>query len=214
MAQLTKPITYIFQPSAGSFGIVDPLKCIWIPAQAETGIILAKFIEEIDYMRHIVHLPSLQPTIDILYTPLDLRDDAFTGPLALLLSIIATVSQHWTQHDSDNKKLFASSAEAKQQTTSWVKATLDVIDYSARVASKSLQHVQALLHTCYVLFHLEGFSTQLRSVFGTTITFARNLGLHVIDLPVSMDYTPNPRSSVLAAEMGRRVWWSVVTLDW
>lgn len=159
-------------------------------------------------------MPSLQPTIDGLYLHLDLQDGASTGPLALLLSIIATVSQHWTDHDSGLDALFPSSTEAKQQTASWAKATLDVIDYSARVGSNSLQHVQALLHLCYVLFHLEGFSTQLRSVFGTTVTFARNLGLHVIDLPGSMDSTPNPWSSVLAAEMGRRVWWSVVTLDW
>jgi hypothetical protein len=64
------------------------------------------------------------------------------------------------------------------------------------------------------MFHLEGFSTQLRSVFGTTVTFARNLGLHIIDLPVNMGDKPNTRSSFLEAEMGRRVWWSVVTLDW
>lgn len=142
-----------------------------------------------------------------------MRDDAATGPLVLLLSIIATVTHHWTHHESDPKALFESSAEAKQQTTSWVKATLDVIDYSARVASNSLEHVQALIHICYILFHLEGFSTQLRSVFGTTVTFARNLGLHVIDLPQSTNHK-KPRSSVLATELGRRVWWSVVTLDW
>ncbi|CAH0028757.1 unnamed protein product [Clonostachys rhizophaga] len=214
LSQLTNPITYIFQPSASSFGIANPVKCIWIPEHSETTLITDKFVEDIDYIRHIIYLPSLQPTIDDLYRHVDLRDDAVTGPLALLLSIIATVRQNWTSHDLSHAGLFPSSPEAKQQTTSWVKAILDLIDYSARVGSNSLQHVQALLHTCYVLFHLEGFSTQLRSVFGTTVTFARNLGLHVIDLPVNMDYKPNTRSSVLAAEMGRRVWWSVVTLDW
>ncbi len=106
---------------------MGPTKCIWIPAQAETKVILSKFIEEIDYIRHIIHLPSLQPTIDSLYTCLETRDDTATGPLALLLSIIATVSHHWTHDDSCHKGLFASCAEAKQQTTSWAKAPLDVI---------------------------------------------------------------------------------------
>ncbi|VUC27757.1 unnamed protein product [Clonostachys rosea] len=213
LGQLANPVTYIFQPSASSFGIANPVKCIWIPELSEARLIIDKFIEEIDYIRHIIHLPSLQTTIDELYTHVGLQNDAATGPLSLLLSIIATVRQNWTRDDPTDEVLFPSSPEAKQQTTSWVKATLDLIDHSARIGANSLQHVQALLHTCYVLFHLEGFSTQLRSVFGTTVTFARNLGLHVIDLPVNMDYKPNTRSSVLAAEMGRRVWWSVVTLD-
>ncbi|KAL4880670.1 hypothetical protein BJY04DRAFT_219139 [Aspergillus karnatakaensis] len=137
-----------------------------------------------------------------------------TGPLALLLSIIATVSHQWPHDDPGHKALFATSADSKHRTIAWAKAALDVIDYSARVASRSIEHVQALLHICYVLFHLDGFSTQLGSVFGTTVTYARSLGLHIIDLPRSMDGTSNPHPGGLAAEMGRRVWWSVVTLDW
>lgn len=133
------------------------------------------------------------------------------GHVALLLAIIASSTFSWTVLDLG--VIFPTVEEAQSQGTSWIKATLDILDYSRRVSAGSIEDIQAMVILSFSVCNIEGISPRYRNLISGAITIGRELELHRIDHPSNIVSKGPPHDSV-EAEVGRRVWWYLAATDW
>ena len=207
--RLPKPVAYIKETPGD--GIV---KCIVFPTNLETRVLLQKYIDDIAFTYHVVHLPSLVENIDSLYAQID-SETVQPGRAMLLLAIIASVTSQWTAEDAASKGLFDCPNSAGQQTASWIKASLDVLGHSRRSSTLCVDHVQALVIVSCVICHLEGFSSKFRSMLSTAVDVARQLGLHMVDHRVGQAMTAaQAKLGTVESEIRRRVWWFLTSTEW
>ncbi|KAJ5633691.1 hypothetical protein N7528_001533 [Penicillium herquei] len=188
-------------------------RCIWLPFQDEAKEIVNKYLTDITYIHHVVHIPSVKSIVDDLYGALFANDQGSIklGHVALLLAILASTTFFWTELDMQSP-LFSSVAEANEQATLWLKIALDVLEYSRRKALDSLEDVQAMIIVGFMITNLVGVASQAWYVFSNAIAVARRLNLHRIDHP--QHGTMDAHRDSIQTEMGRRVWWYLVGTDW
>ncbi len=183
-------------------------RCVWLPQYPEAKILLEKFIQDIDYLYHVVHVPSLQATFDDVYASLNQQGAIKLGNVMLLLGIFASCTDCWVQSDCE-RGVFSTSAAANVQSPLWVKATEDVLDTAHRTTRVSIEGIQGIIIASFVLANFEGFSRRSRSLCNMAILLARELGLHCLDHPSNAN-----SANSAEAEMGRRVWWYLAVSDW
>lgn len=211
--RITKQPSFIFQsdPSTAQLGIADVIKCIWLPRRDEARIILDKYISDVDHFHHVTHIPTLRKLLETTYDTVENNATPDIGAVILILSVCATCTYSWSLED-DARRLYADVGEARAQATSWIKATLDVIDYAHRTVSSSMECIQGMIILFFVFCNLEGLSHRSRSLISKSIAMSREMGLHRIDSQVSLPEIAN--MCTLRAEIGRRIWWCLVGTDW
>ena len=150
--------------------------------------------------------------MDELYEGMHQDRPVQLGHVSLLLGILASTTFFWTERDM-NSPLFASKEDANRQSTVWMRTTLEVLEYSRRKCSDSLEDIQAMIMVGFLMCNLVGITSQARYIFSTAISVAWQLGLHRIDHPRNTDSGIPPADSV-RAEIGRRIWWYLVATDW
>ncbi|OQD81270.1 hypothetical protein PENANT_c028G10021 [Penicillium antarcticum] len=189
-----------------------PAKCIWLPLYEEASIIIEKYIEEITYLHHVAHTPSLRVLVEKLYGDLRESKPVEIGQVSLLLGILASTTTFWTEHDMQNE-IFSSVEEANGQSIRWMKLALEVIEYSRFKHTESLEDVQAMIILIFVTTNLVGIASQSRYIVNMAISVARELSLHRIDHANNRNVDVPPPDSA-RAEISRRVWWYIVATDW
>ncbi len=132
--------------------------------------------------------------------------------VALLLSIFASTAYYWNMHD-EVSPLFSTCKDANQAALTWGKAALDVLDYSRRTTSGSMEDIQATIVMGFLVLSLEGFSARSRSLMTTALIIARDLSLHRIDAQRHGQQI-NTSDDQIEIEIKRRVWWHIVATDW
>ncbi|XWX00036.1 hypothetical protein V2A60_008052 [Cordyceps javanica] len=95
----------------------------------------------------------------------------------------------------------------------WTNAALDVLEYSKRSASASLEDVQATIVISYVIYNSQGFSPMFRSLHSNIIMMARDLSLHKTDSPRRSGEIDQPPSQI-EDDVKRRLWWHIAATDW
>lgn len=161
-----------------------------------------------DHVHHIIHTPSIQGILDEVYESLHHQSCIKPGKLLLLLGIFLNSTYCWEQSDCD-RGLFTTCLEANKQSRLWLKTLEDVLDISHRTATISVEGIQGLSISLFVLINMEGFSRRCKSVFNMTLFLARELKLHLLDHP-----TNEKAENLFEKEIGRRVWWFLVASDW
>ena len=96
------------------------------------------------------------------------------------------------------------------------RGALDVLEYSRRNTSGSLEDVQATILMSYVAYHLDGFSARGRLLSTVAISIARELRLHRLDDDLdALDIkTKESLRFRVDREIKRRVFWQLVSQDW
>lgn len=206
--QIIHEQSYINQSSHISSTHFEPVRCVWIPQYEEAKILLQKFLDDIDHVHHITHSPSLPALLNEVYACLDQKGQVEPGSILLLLGIFASSTHAWVQRDS-GRGLFPTWQEANAQATLWVKSVEDVLDIYHRTSSIPIEGIQGISITTFALLNMEGFSRRCKSLFNMAFMLARELGLHFLDQP-SDSKLGNPAQ----IEIGRRVWWFLVSADW
>ncbi|KAK5988698.1 putative transcription factor lepB [Cladobotryum mycophilum] len=207
--------SFVVQNRAASTspGQIDAIKCIWLPRRDEIRIIVQKYISDISYFHHIIHVPTIQSLVEDIYTNLEQNVPVDIGGILLLVCICASTTYAWTPQD-DVRCLFANVAEANSQSTFWIKQALDVSDHAQRTAYASIECVQGLIILFFVFCNHESVSQRARNCIMSAISIASELSLHRIDEPPNMLTPAIARMSEAKKEMGRRIWWYLVAMDW
>lgn len=186
------------------------VRVVSLPRLHETKALVDTFVNNINYIYHIVHHPSLPSFIDDFYSRITRSEPVNPGSTVLLLSIIASAALVWTPADcvDAEDQLFTSSAEATAQSPLWVKATLDVLNGGENGPPLALETIQGIIILSFLVCNLEGFSLRYRMLVSTGLLLGRELCLHRIDRE------SNEAANTVEAEMGRRAWWYLVATDW
>jgi len=184
-------------------------KRILLPTLHEAKLLLDKYIDDIDFVHHITHTPSLVAAVEEIYASLSNSGQAKVGHVILLLSIIGSASYSWTEMD-DKRDLFPSPAHAHIQSSFWIKAGQELLDVVHRSTNSSIEAVQGAIILAFVAVHHEDVPSPFNTMLSMALQMARNLGLHRLDHPSAAADNVKP----VYAEVGRRVWWYLVSSDW
>lgn len=195
--------------SAIEMGNNNGTRCIWLPEYHEVQSCLRKFIEDIGHTHHIYHIPSIPGIVEDIYLSINSRAHIKPGYMLLLLGILISSVHSWSQHDYEHSNLFENAEEAHRHTLIYLRCIENVLDVAHRDSSISIEGLQGLIIAGFVLCNLEGFSRRVRSWYSTSVLLARELGLHRIDHPRNNKFMTHKE-----AEIGRRVWWYVVSCEW
>jgi hypothetical protein len=199
---------YINQNASLSSAGFEATRCVWLPQYPEAKILIEKFIQDVDHIHHVVHIPSLPTILDEVYAGLNQRREVKPGSIILLFGIFASSTHSWVRRDCE-RGLFSTCAEANSQAPLWIKAAEDVLDISHRTTCVSIEGVQGISILSFVLLNMEGFSRRCKSLFNMAFLLARELGLHLLDHPCNAKLEDSAQT-----EIGRRVWWYLVACDW
>lgn len=215
MLSVNKQAFFITTPdSICADGSTTAIKCIWLPLREEARYMTQKYFLELTYFHHIIHIPTLQAKIEELYDNLDAGRPVDKGTVLLLVSICADVCYAWSPAE-DERCWFMNSKAAGVQSTTWLKAGMDMVDHVHRIAFASLACVQGITILFFVMFIIEGTARRGGDLMSRAINMARELGLHLVDKPGSdcatrlkQELTPSRK------EMCRRTMWYLTATDW
>ncbi|KAF4960422.1 hypothetical protein FSARC_10482 [Fusarium sarcochroum] len=185
---------------------------VCFPTSDEAQVLVNNYSEELNYMSYIVHGPSLKKRLIEVY---NCGPQISAGPVVLLLAIFAFVARTWQHDDAGLAKLFPIYARAQAQANSWTVAAFNILEQCHRNSEVSLELVQGLSILNLATFYFDGLTSHGSTTLAQSIAMCRQLGLHRIDHP-SDKACPQDNSGLhgVSAEVGRRVWWRLVTLDW
>lgn len=205
------PIQAIPEAPTYTTQLGKPTPCVWLPLQAEVNVLVKCYIQDLSYIQHVLHPPSLPDIIDETYRQVSGQAPIQSGHLILLLSIISCATHIWGSREDDDNEYhqFVSAPQANAQTPLWIKSTYAVLNAAQDSATPSLETIQGIVILSFVISNLEGVSMRYRSLISTGLLLARELGLHRIDSPQN-EHAASP----LRVEMSRRAWWYLVATDW
>lgn len=95
----------------------------------------------------------------------------------------------------------------------WLRTALDVLEHVRRSAPASVETVQAAIIMTFLIYHIEGSSPKIRALMATTLTTAKDLGMHRIDDPAT-SRAEQTQAEVIDKEIKRRIWWHLASTDW
>jgi hypothetical protein len=191
---------------------INSNKCVWLPLYEESKQIVDKYLTDITFLHHVVHIPSVRSLVDELYQNLSTQSPVKVGQVSLLLAILASTAFFWTERDM-HRPVFLSVMKANELSKRWMATSLEVLEYSRFTSSESLEDVQALIIVGFLVCNIVGITSQARYLFSTAISVAWQLSLHRIDHKYNAELN-FPRPDSVRAEIGRRVWWYLVATDW
>ncbi|KFY16655.1 hypothetical protein V492_01183 [Pseudogymnoascus sp. VKM F-4246] len=186
---------------------------ILLPTKTEAVSLLKYYMDNIHYLHPVIDALAVRRMLETVYTCPELRIYREPAHIALLLSIFASTGYLWSSHENDELYVFSSPKVANLASSAWSDAALDVADYSRRTSSGSIENIQATIIIEYLIYNNNGFSATCRLLHSNTITMARDLSLHRIDIPHRRQKT-NSEADMAEDETKRRIWWYVASTDW
>ncbi|KAG5966836.1 hypothetical protein E4U56_001181 [Claviceps arundinis] len=208
---IKKPYCVLQDASTSHYGTGARQMCIFLPLHSEACTIVNKFTSDWTVVSPVVHIPTLLLCIQTIYSDIQNRKPVSLADLLLYFGMIASVT-HSSSLGDDMSMLFDSHKEAVAQCPTWIDAAFAMSDEFKRRGLASLVCLQAQTILLKVSCYMEGSSVRNRNLSSTSITMARELGIHRIDLP-GEKRSPAFKSEI-EVEIARRVWWDNATLDW
>ena len=186
-------------------------RCILLPQHSQAVQLFNAYVEQVDPMQHVIHVPSVRRAIERLYARMQVGERIEPNDAVLISSILASISSYWSPAEPTG--IFDTVQSACNATHHWLKTTLDILEHVKRTSSATLETVQASAVLAFLIYHMEGFSPKVRAILAGALSAARDLGLHRTDSHID---TPQQESQmdVVYKEMCRRVWWHLAGTDW
>lgn len=183
---------------------------ISLPAYNIATQLLRNYEANVRPLCHILHMPTVWSQMETFYLKLVQGESIPHGQAALFLSMFA-LSAYFYQ-PPETSEVATTKQEAIQLSKILSSNALDVLDYSRRNTSGTLEDIQAYIHMAFVSYHLDGFSARGRMLTTIAIGIARELRLHQMDAN-STEYKTGIRS-LIDLEIRRRVFWHLTLTDW
>lgn len=206
-----QPYLEVPTPIAGSNQLNKVL--LIFPTYRVAALLFNNFESNVDHVCRILHNPSIRSLMKTFYLQISQNERVLPSHAALLLSIFALSVFFYPP--SGNSEVAATGRDAIYLSKVWSKGALDVLDYSQRSTSGSLEDIQAYILMSYVAYHLDGFSARGRLLTTVAASIARDLRLHRLDAnnELSTDHGADFHS-LIDREVKRRVFWHIAATDW
>lgn len=169
----------------------------------------------VDHFVRILHIPTMISLLGNFYGRLRGGLRVRPSEAALFLSIFAIAAFFSPPPGSHGTNSFlANNDDLLNLSIIFSKAALDVIEYSRRTTSGSIEDVQACILMGFVVYHLDGFSARGRSLSSAAVVIARDLRLHRVDDGDAVPDRDLNTEAMVEREVRRRVWWHITATDW
>lgn len=180
-----------------------------LPTRDEANGLFKYYVDNVHSFYPVIQFRLVQNMVDAVYLSPAVPADA--AHVALLLGVFASASHFWVPQDNQ-ALIFASAEEATLMSSVWSSSALDILEYSRRTTSVSIEDIQASIIIAHLVYNTHGFSTMFRSLHSMTIMMARDLFLHKIDVPKASQEIPSRK--VVKDETKRTIWWQIASTDW
>ena len=187
---------------------------VTFPVYRIADLLFQSYESNVVHLCRILHIPTVRSLIKTFYLRINQSESVLPGQAALLLSIFAIAAYFY--QPSDSSEVANTKHDAIHLSKVLSRGALDVLDYSRRNTSGTLEDVQASILMSYVTYHLDGFSTRGRLLSTAATSIARELRLHRLDADnESSDAENEPSHRVfIEREVKRRVFWHIASTDW
>ncbi|KAE9363025.1 hypothetical protein N431DRAFT_489964 [Stipitochalara longipes BDJ] len=184
---------------------------IIIPVYKVATLLFQSYESNVDHLCHILHLPTIRSLIKTFYLSINQNESVLPGQAALLVSIFA-IGAYFYQ-PADGSEVATTSQDANHLYKILSRGALDILDYSRRNTSGTLEDVQASILMSFVAYHLDGFSAGGRGLLTTAAAIAKGLRFHRLDADNESSDETSARL-LIDREVKRRVFWHIATTDW
>ncbi|KAI9690054.1 MAG: hypothetical protein M1820_010053 [Bogoriella megaspora] len=185
---------------------------ITFPIYRVAVLLLQSYESNVDHVCRILHIPTIRSLIQSVYLQLSQGKSIPPGQAALILSIFAIAAFFY--QPSGISEVATSEQDIVHLSKFLAKNAVDLLDYSRRSTSGTLEDVQAYILMTFVTFHLDGFSARGRLFMTAAASIARDLRLHRLDA----NFESSTESGIGARglidrEVKRRVFWYIASLQ-
>jgi hypothetical protein len=187
---------------------------VTFPSYHIAALLFQSYESNVNHLCHILHIPTARSLIKSVYLQVNLNKPVLPGEAALLLSIFAIAAYFYQPFE--NSEVATTKQIAIELSKTFIREALDVLDYSRRNTSGTLEDVQAYILMSLVTYHLDGFSARGRLLSASAASIARDLRLHQLDNDSDLSTTRSKRSArvLIDHEVKRRVFWYLTSTDW
>ena len=181
---------------------------VTFPVYRVAVLLFQSYETNVDYICRFLHVPTVRSLLKTVYLRLNLGEDVQPGQAALLLAIFALAAFFY--RTSEISEVATTEQESIQFSKYLCKSALDVLDYSRRITSGTVEDVQAYILMTFATFHLDGFSARGRFLSAAAISIARDLRLHLVDAEPELPAEGETGArNLVDREVKRRVFWMI-----
>ncbi|KUJ10776.1 uncharacterized protein LY89DRAFT_739766 [Mollisia scopiformis] len=181
-----------------------------LPTRIQGQILLDYYIDHVNWIYQIIHVPTVQKIFDIVYT----HAEQNTVPQYGYVALIATIFALSAYFSSPQSNLYFHHSEAKRFSYRWVSLAQDALAASNCLSVPTIEALQSLILISQHLMPNIGAIATLRTLAATSMYTARAMGLHKIDSPANKARRQNTEVDWVDIEVKRRIWWHLASTDW
>lgn len=189
-------------------------KRFFLPPREEADLLLDYYVAYVNNLQHFLYVPAVRNIIDSLYTKLHHGVPVGRNHVALAVSIFASSAALCALPLGDFQQTLFQGSDPAQASILWINTALELLEQSRITTSGSFEDVQASIVLGFLMYHLEGWSARSRSLLTGAVAIARSLSLHKIDMHAEITSAALDHATLIENEIKRRVWWSLVSIDW
>ncbi|KAH7123586.1 hypothetical protein B0J11DRAFT_436016 [Dendryphion nanum] len=184
---------------------------VTFPTFRMATLLLENYEAHANHVMRVVHIPTVRTLMKNFYLRINQHQSPPPGQAALLLAIFATGAFFFEPHSTS--AIAKTQADALRLSKYISKLALNVMDYSRRETSGTLEDVQASILMSQVVYHIDGYSARSRFLSTVAISISRDLRLHRLDTNNCPKIATNTRA-LIDQEVKRRVFWWIASNDW
>ncbi|KAF7885602.1 uncharacterized protein EAF02_004111 [Botrytis sinoallii] len=180
---------------------VDAQSLRSLPSRKHARVLFDYFVDNIVWIYHIIHIPTLESHLKRLYDDLDQNLQPQIDHVALLSAVFAL-------------SVYFQGAEPLSETHRWTLLAQKALCAANFIGKPTMESIQTvLLIAQHLLPNIGGIAT-FRVLFTTAMHSARSLGFDYLDSAQSKKRRVGKELDYVELETKRRIWWHIVSTDW
>ncbi|KAJ8058966.1 hypothetical protein OCU04_011950 [Sclerotinia nivalis] len=193
--EITQTFTasFLSAPATSLRGSVDAQALALLPSRKYARVLMEYFVENVIWIYHIIHIPTLESHLDKLYNDLEQNQQPQYGQLALLSAVFAL-------------SVYFQGVEPLSMTRRWTLLAQKAMCAANYIGKPTIESIQAvLLIAQHLLPNIGGIAT-FRVLFTTAMHSARSLGFDQLDSAQSKKRRDGKQLNYVELEIKRRIW--------
>ncbi|KAH7370091.1 hypothetical protein BKA65DRAFT_602631 [Rhexocercosporidium sp. MPI-PUGE-AT-0058] len=181
-----------------------------LPTRAQGEIMFEYYLDNINWMYHVIHVPTVWKRFDSLYTSIETGQNPDHAHLALIVTLFALSAYFSTEASG----LYFKHSESMIYSRRWTILAQEALSATNCLAEPSIETLQSLILISQHMMANIGAIATLRTLSATIMHTARTMSLHTLDTARNKRQRENSVVDYVDLEVKRRIWWHIVSTDW
>lgn len=182
-----------------------------LPPRAQGEVLLEYFFDEVCWIYHIVHIPTVWCVFDNVYTALKHN----TLPKYDGLALISTIFALSAYFGSPSSTIYFRQAEGKMYSYRWTVLAQGALSAADYINAPTLETIQSIILMSQHILPNIGAIGAFKTMLSIASQSARELAIHQIDSPANKKRRENTEAvDWVEVELKRRIWWQLTSVEW